>query len=810
MDTLNDSPVQLPVVQISIFLLSVVFVSAAFKYIVLDDDEERPVQLEVPVPEQCSPEWKGEVLDEPTIKISESSAIRCYCPANGRLLGLVNPSTPDGIDRAIAKAKEAQSDWAKTTFEQRRRVLKTMLKYILDNQETIATVACLDSGKTKTDASLGEILVTVEKLKWTIQHGEKALRPEKRPTNFLMMYKYNEVRWEPLGVIAACISWNYPFHNFMGPLISTLLTGSALVVKASESTAWSTQYFGSIARAALVSCGHSANLVQPVLCWPQTVSHLTSHPGISHVTFIGSRPIAHHVALSAARSLTPLCLELGGKDPAILLNDIERLGRVASILMRGTFQSAGQNCIGIERIICLHKVYSQLVTILESRIKALRVGSALDDPNDVEVGAMISDARFGQLEKLTSDAIKQGARCLVGGKRFVHPRYPKGHYFQPTLLVDVTTSMRIANEELFAPICVVMRASSLDEAIGIANSTPYALGASVFGKATKDLERVAKEIKAGMISINDFAVYYAVSLPFGGVKGSGYGRFGGEEGLRSICNTKAICRDRFPGLISTSIPPALDYPIEGARRAWEVCKGVVELGRANSPPPTRLHILLSLLRLDPKPSTQRFVETYETKFLNQSTFARKDLDELLGDCQAITDNPFIYFAPELIAACPEVKVILQTRDLDSRYTSSRATIFAFLHDPFINYLCVLDNSMAQWWPVSYKLYYAASGGSHEWGKAIAVHQKLMDKVRELVPKEGLFEWKAQDGWGPLCEFLGEKQREEAFPRVNEGAEFAKLITDIKRDLLTKAAKRAGPWATSLVVVGMGIWWAKKG
>ena len=367
----------------------------------------------------------------------------------------------------------------------------------------------------------------------------------------------------------------------MGPLISTLFTGSALIIKASESTAWSTQYFGSIARAALVSCGHSGNLVQPVLCWPQTASHLTSHPDISHVTFIGSRPIAHHVALSAARSLTPLCLELGGKDPAILLDDINNLDRVASILMRGVFQSAGQNCIGIERIICLHNLYPLLVTILEARIKALRVGSALDDPNDVDVGAMISDSRFGQLEQLVTDAVSEGASCLVGGKRSVHDRYPHGHYFQPTLLVDVTPSMRVANEELFAPICVVMRAASLDEAIDLANSTPYALGASIFGRATNDLERAAKEIKAGMISINDFAVYYAVSLPFGGVKGSGYGRFGGEEGLRSLCNTKSVCRDRLPKLINTSIPSALDYPIEGARRASEVCRGVIELGYGN-------------------------------------------------------------------------------------------------------------------------------------------------------------------------------------------------------------------------------------
>ncbi|KAK0507168.1 hypothetical protein JMJ35_010206 [Cladonia borealis] len=574
----NQLPENVPWLEILIFILSIGLVLTVFNYIVLNDSNEQPVTFDVPIPEQCGPQWKGEVLDRPSIKVSGSSAIQCYCPANGRLLGFVNPSTPDGIDRAIAKAKKAQKKWSKMTFKQRRRVMKTLLKHILDHQEAIATVACLDSGKTKIDASLGEILVTVEKLKWTIQHGEKALKPERRPTNFLMMYKYNEVRWEPLGVVAACVSWNYPFHNFMGPLISALFTGSAIVVKASESTAWSTQYFASIARSALASCGHSPNLVQPLLCWPQAAGHLTSHPDISHITFIGSRPVAHHVAASAAKSLIPVCIELGGKDPAIILDDVKNLHQVASILMRGTFQSAGQNCIGIERIICLPKIYSGLISILGKRIKELRTGSSLDNPDNVDVGAMISDARFQQLEDLITDAVGQGARCLVGGKRYTHPKYPKGHYFQPTLLVDVTPPMRIANEELFAPICVLMPATSVTHAIEIANSTLYALGASVFGTNASAIQRVTNEVKAGMVSVNDFAVYYAVSLPFGGVKGSGYGRFGGEEGLRNICNTKAVCRDRLPGWIGTSIPPALDYPITGARRAWEVCRGVVELG----------------------------------------------------------------------------------------------------------------------------------------------------------------------------------------------------------------------------------------
>ncbi|MCJ1249613.1 Meiotic Sister-Chromatid recombination aldehyde dehydrogenase [Trapelia coarctata] len=582
------------------FQVLIVFASSAvifaFFYIASLEDEA-PVNFRIPVPEQCSPDWEGELLDEPSIKVSGSSAIQCYYPATGQLLGQVNPSTPDGIDRAIAKAKEAQVEWAKTSFAQRRKVLKTMLKYaihphpkeashidweplgryILANQDTIATMSCLDSGKTKVDASFGEILVTAEKLKWVIQHGEKALRPEKRPTNFLMMYKQNEVRWEPLGIVAACVSWNYPFHNLIGPIISTLFTGSAIVVKTSERTAWSTAFFTSIARASLQSCNHSPHLVQSLVCWPQTADYLTSHPSISHITFIGSRPVAHHVCASAAKSLTPVCVELGGKDPAIILDDVRNLPKVASILMRGVFQSAGQNCIGIERIIALPAIYPKLISLLEPRIKTLRLGSALTD-SDVDVGAMISPDAFSRLEALISEAVSQGAKLLAGGKRYHHPKHPKGHYFQPTLLVDVTPTMRIAQEEVFAPICTVLRASSVADAISLANSTPYALGASVFGSSRRNLDAVVKNVKAGMVSVNDFAVYYAVQLPFGGVGGSGYGRFAGEEGLRAICNTKAVCRDRWPGLLSTGIPPAVDYPITSAQKAWEMCRGVVGFG----------------------------------------------------------------------------------------------------------------------------------------------------------------------------------------------------------------------------------------
>ncbi|KAK0282240.1 Meiotic Sister-Chromatid recombination aldehyde dehydrogenase [Friedmanniomyces endolithicus] len=557
----------------------------------LRTDPETAVAFTVPTPEQCRPGWKGKVLINPSVRTTQwsgSSAIQCYAPATGQLLGLVNPVTPNGIDRAVSKAIEAQLEWAQTSFAQRRRVLKTLLTFVLDNQEVIVRAACLDSGKTRVDALFGEVLVTAEKLKWTIDHGEKALTAERRPTNLLMFYKRNEVRYEPLGVVAACVSWNYPFHNLLGPIISALFAGNAIIVKNSEQTAWSSAYYCDIVRSALSACGHNPDIVHAVSCWPDTAAHLTSHRGIRHLTFIGSRPIAHEVARSAATVLTPMCVELGGKDAAIVLDDPQgravsesEMQRVASIIMRGVFQSAGQNCIGIERVIAMPQAYDRLLKILTPRVVALRVGDDLTaEDGTIDVGAMISSISLDH-KWFINRAVEEGARLLVGGKRYEHPTYPQGHYFAPTLLADVTPSMRIAQEEVFAPICTLMRASSMESALAIANGTSYDLGCSVFGPtnsatARANLEFIATGVRAGMVAINDFAAFYAVQLPFGGVRGSGYGRFAGEEGLRALCNVKSVCVDRWPGLIKTAIPGKLDYPLR--KGSWAMGRGVVEVG----------------------------------------------------------------------------------------------------------------------------------------------------------------------------------------------------------------------------------------
>jgi acyl-CoA reductase-like NAD-dependent aldehyde dehydrogenase len=322
-----------------------------------------------------------------------------------------------------------------------------------------------------------------------------------------------------------------------------------------------------------------------VVCLPDVADHLTSHPSIRHVTFIGSRDVAHKVAASAARALTPVTVELGGKDPALVLDDaatVKNVDHVISILMRGIFQSAGQNCIGIERVIALPKVHDLILEQVRPLISRLRLGSALlvRPENDVDMGSMISSRSFPRLERLIQDALKQGAVLSTGGHAYSHPEFPNGSYFSPTLLSHVTKDMEIAQTELFAPVFLLVRARDVDEAIEIANSSSYGLGASVFGHDQRSIQKCKKMLQCGMVAVNDFGSYYACSLPFGGMKGSGYGRFGGEEGLRALCNVKAVCEDvwwaRMLG-IQTSIPGVLRYPVDGAR-AWEVCKGIVELG----------------------------------------------------------------------------------------------------------------------------------------------------------------------------------------------------------------------------------------
>lgn len=497
----------------------------------------RVPSIEQHYPEEAKPGWQGatfRLADAPLI--SKENKITCYDPATGYLLASVSADTPDTIDSKISRAAEAQRAWKNSSFEERRQCLRTMLAWIQRDLDIIARIACRDTGKTAIDAAFGELLTTCAKLTWTIQHGERVLRPERRAGNLLLAHKRCTVLHEPLGVVAACVSWNYPVHNMLGPIISALFAGNAIIVKCSEHVVWSSQHILTSVHKCMDACGVPRDLVQLVACGPQTVEALTRDARLAHITFIGSDVVGRRVAEAAAPQLTPTTLELGGKDPALILPST-RLDFFTSMCMytcfphthtgthiltlsvlRACFQAMGQNCIGIERFLIPDSMQDDLVQAVKPRIAALRCGSTLDDTSmghgakaqqgkngdHVDCGAMITDARFDALEELIADAVAHGARLVVGGKRYNHPRWPRGHYFSPTLLTHVTPTMRIAQEEVFGPVFLVMPYRTVDDAVAIANGTPFGLGASVFGRDYKECQHVASQLTCGMVNINEY------------------------------------------------------------------------------------------------------------------------------------------------------------------------------------------------------------------------------------------------------------------------------------------------------------------
>ncbi|KXS16074.1 ALDH-like protein [Gonapodya prolifera JEL478] len=505
----------------------------------------------------------------------DPNSIVCYDPATGRLLGRVKALSRLEVYQKINEAREAQRTYAQTSFETRRAILRTLLDWCVNNQEEIARVACRDSGKTTVDAGFGEVITTLEKLRWTISNGESLLKPEYRGVGPMTIHKSPRVEYVPVGVMGAIVSWNYPFHNTFGPVITALMCGNAAVVKCSEWVAWSSQYWERVLRGALEAHGCDPRLVQFINGFQEAGEAVVER--CDKVIFIGSPKVGKAVMKHASETLTPVVLELGGKDCAIICDDAD-YGQVVPMVLRGVFQNCGQNCIGelltvarglsnqtnhfhtgLERIIAHEKIYDKLIADLHKTVQSIRVGAPLEE--QVDCGAMTM-ATYTAIQPLIDDAVQKGARLLAGGKPYVHPKYPQGQYYTPTLLVDVTPAMDISQHEVFGPVAVVMKFKTDEEALSIANSSPFGLGSSVFTLDSRRGERLMKGLRTGMSNVNDFAInYLCQSLPFGGVGVSGFDRFAGVEGLRGQCWARAMTTDRIPG-VRTGIPPPLQYPLK--------------------------------------------------------------------------------------------------------------------------------------------------------------------------------------------------------------------------------------------------------
>lgn len=486
----------------------------------------------------------------PQLSSSPTYCIKAVNPATEELLGYVKAHTASDIPVVIEKARAAQKVWSRSTFKQRRLVLQTLANYVLYEQKSLCQISMRDTGKTMVEASLGEIIPTLEKLRWLNAEGEAALKPSHRTVGPMTMHKAALVCYQPLGVIVAIAPWNYPFHNLMNPVSAALFSGNAVVVKASEHAVWSSVHFARVVRRALAVCGVDPDLMQCVVGGSEVGQSLVEAQ-VDKIFFTGSTAVGRKVAVTAAQRLTPTCLELGGKDAFVICDDAN-VTHAMTIGLRGVFQNAGQNCIGVERVFVHRDIKQKVTQLAVEQVGKIRLG--------VDMGAMtMGEQAVDNIQALVDDALDKGAKLLIGGKR--GNVNDKGWYYEPTVLTGLTKKMKIANEEVFGPVMCIYEWKDDEDLIAQVNDCDFGLGCSVFTADKNRAEVLMTRLRVGMCNVNDFATsYLCQSMPFGGTKQSGSDRFAGIEGLRGCCIPMSTTRDRFPG-IKTDVPKALQYPV---------------------------------------------------------------------------------------------------------------------------------------------------------------------------------------------------------------------------------------------------------
>lgn len=468
----------------------------------------------------------------------EPEQIACFNPATGQRLGQRPSAGAQGVTDAVSRARSAQLQWAKSSYRQRRAVLQHIIDHTLEHVDELCAAIVEDSGKTFENALLGEVMPVCNKIRWLIKYGEKHLKPEKVPSG-LLMHKAGRIEYRPLGVVACIVPWNYPFQNIFGSLVAPLMAGNSVVLKVSEALAWSSARFQQVIDEALTREGFSTDTVQIINGHGETGAALV-RSGVDKILFIGSVNNGRRIIEGSAEHLTPVVMELGGKDPLIVCDDAN-LERAVHAALGGCFINLGQNCIASERVIVNAAVHDAFVAEVGRLANAMRQGVP-QHPGALDVGSITTPQQLAIIDALVEDAKAAGARVVAGGRKGDGP----GNFYPPTVLADITPDMRIATQEVFGPVMCIMRVDSDAQAVELANATELGLQSSVFSRDQKRAERIAAQLQTGATSINDFGLCYLnQDLPFGGVKYSGFGRMNGRDGLRAYTNAKAVLKDRF-------------------------------------------------------------------------------------------------------------------------------------------------------------------------------------------------------------------------------------------------------------------------
>jgi acyl-CoA reductase-like NAD-dependent aldehyde dehydrogenase len=472
----------------------------------------------------------GMFMEQQTIE--EPQVLPFTNPATGERFGQVRAAAPEDIWRAMHEMRSAAPEWASKSVRERATILKKYQKLMLDSLDEITAVLNQDTGKSRQDA-LVEVMMTVDLLEQYRKHAPHWLRSEKIPRGLYLFKRFYTLQ-RPYGVVLVISPWNYPFYLALPPVLAALLAGNTVILKPSEITAAS----GVMIERLFQRVPELSPYIR-VLHGDGRVGAELIQLKPDYIFLTGSPQTGKKVMQAAAENFTPVACELGGKDAVIILEDAD-IPSAAHWCVWGAYYNTGQTCMSVERVYAVEQVYDEFVRNAVMETQKLNIGYTKDRESPYYMGPMTDPRQIKIIDRQLEDAQAKGARILTGGER-------RGMFIEPMVIVDVNHRMSLMVEETFGPIIPIVKVKDEAEAIRLANDSVYGLGASVWGKDLRRAERVAHQIQAGSILINDAITQIAVPmLPFGGQKQSGYGRIHGKEGMVQFTQTYSYAVGNVP------------------------------------------------------------------------------------------------------------------------------------------------------------------------------------------------------------------------------------------------------------------------